>query len=346
MSEINPFLSVMHGKEPDRIPVWFMRQAGRYLPGYKEIRKKHTIKEISLDPELVSKITLEPVNALGVDAAIIFSDIMLPAESMGFNLDFKEGIGPIISNSIRKNPSLRGIHQFDESAYKYPLEEAIKKVKSERRDIPLIGFSGGPLTIMSYLLNGGPDKDIAYTKSIMYRDETKFNNILNMVTDMTIKYAKMQIRAGIDAFQIFDSWVGFLSPFSFRKYLERSIMDVVSELRATNTPLIYFSTGSAGLLCEILDLDVDLDVDFLSLDWRIRLSHFRKIIRRKYGLQGNLDPQVAALGFEESKNEASKILNDIDYTHDYIFNLGHGVLPQTKPDTLKKLVEYVHSFRC
>lgn len=332
----------MHGGDPEQIPVWFMRQAGRYLPGYKEIRKQHTIKEISMDPDLVSRITLEPVDAIGVDAAIIFSDIMLPAESMGFNLEFREGVGPVISNSVRENPDLSGISQFEESGYKYPLADAIRKVKSDGKGVPLLGFTGGPLTIMSYLLNGGPDRNLNYTKSVMINDERKFRQVLDLVTDMTIKYAKMQINAGVDAFQIFDSWIGSLSPYRFRYYLENSIFEIVSELRATNIPLIYFSTGSAGLFNDM----TDLDVDFLSVDWRVRLSHVRKITGGKYGIQGNLDPQIAALGSGESIKEASRILEDIDYTHDYVFNLGHGVLPETQPETLRKLVEHVHSQRC
>lgn len=318
-----------------------MRQAGRYLPGYRAIRKTHNIKEMCQSSDLSVEIMSEPIRMMDLDAAIVFSDIMLPAEGMGFNLEFKEGIGPIMGNAYKFNKTLDGIIPFERKNYIYPITETIKKFKEKNPGTPIIGFSGGPITIMSYLINGSPDKDLHYTKDTLLNEPKKFFELMRMITQMIIDYCKLQISSGVDAIQIFDSWAGFFSPYSFKSNVAPFLSEITSEIKSSSVPLIYFSTGTAGLLYELRDLEFD----FLSIDWRIRLSKVRKTIGDDIGLQGNLDPFIASSNMEEALKETKNILADIDYRNRYVFNLGHGVLPSTDPNTLKEIVDVVHSVK-
>lgn len=336
---INPFLSVLKGDEPDRIPVWFMRQAGRYLPEYQKVRKGMSIQEICKDPSLVEEITRQPVGILGVDAAILFSDIMIPLEAMGFNVTFKEGVGPVVENSISERPDLSGISFFEEKRLNYPVSESISTFKENNPGTPLIGFTGGPLTLLSYVNKGSADRDLEATKTLMSTRQETYNEALDLISEMVVSYARMQVSAGVDAIQIFDSWAGSLSPYMFEKYVERSLYGVVEEIKETGIPLIYFSTGTAGHLDQLSDLNLDV----LSMDWRIRLSKARELTHDKFILQGNLDPRVAAT--PNYLNDTRRILEDMGDDTRFIFNLGHGVIPITPPENLRSIVNYVHAYR-
>ena len=334
---MSDFINSLKGEEHSRIPVWFMRQAGRYLKGYSEFRKSYSIKELCMNPEITQEITYEPVRELGVDAAIIFFDIMLPAEALGFKVDFKENIGPVIENSYVSDRSMKKLHDFSTSDFLYPLDKSIRNFREKHHDVPLIGFAGGPLTIASYLMAGSSDRDLSFLKKTIGSDQSSFRKIMEMVTEMVIEVAKIQIRAGSNAIQIFDSWSGNLSPYTFAEFVKPYLEEIVSELSGP-VPIIYFSTSTAGILKDISRLGFD----FLSLDWRMDLSDVRKIYGSKTGLQGNLDPSLVERFPVQSFREAEIIAGSMKDFDRYIFNLGHGVLPGTEVKTLKKIVEIVH----
>lgn len=321
----------------DVTPVWFMRQAGRYLPGYTALRKKHSIKEICSSKDLTVKVTDEPIGLLGVDAAIIFSDITIPLEAMGFKVDFKEGIGPIISRPFQENRKLEGVHGFERSAYSYATFDAISMFKEKFPAMPLIGFSGGPLTVASYVAGGKADRDLSLTRSLIYRDDRDFQALMKMILEMVILNCREQVRHGADAIQIFDSWAGFLPSEEFKKYASAYLQEIVSELSGI-TKVIYFSTQTTGMLGE---LD-GIGFDFLSLDWRTDLASASRLLKPETGLQGNLDPLMVAQSPKKAISEAQKIAASMKGKDNYIFNLGHGVLPSTDPGTLGEIVRTVH----
>lgn len=335
----NPFLSVLRGEEPERIPVWFMRQAGRYMPEYQKIREGKSILEICENPDLVSEITRQPVNILGVDAAIIFSDIMLPLDAMGFDISFVNGTGPVVGNSILSQPDLGRITHFEEKNFRYPLKKSIAAFRKNSPGVPLIGFTGGPLTLLSYVVKGSADRDLEVTRNLMNTRHDTFYESLELISDMVVSYAKMQVDAGVDAIQVFDSWAGALSPYMFEHYIETSLQRVVDEIKDTKIPVIYFGTGLSGVLDQLTGLNFDV----LSMDWRIRLSRAMQLTKGKFILQGNLDPRVAAT--PDYIQETSDIMEDMGNQEGFIFNLGHGVLPFTPPENLRSIVNYVHAYR-
>lgn len=331
------FTDALSGRTHSSIPVWFMRQAGRYLDGYSALRKTMSIKELCMNPEITEKITYEPVRELGVDAAIIFSDIILPAEGLGFTVDFKENVGPVIGNSFSSDRTMKNIHEFSMSGYKYPIDKSIMYFREKHPEVPLIGFVGGPLTIASYLLAGSSDRDLSLSKRIMGTNPNSFTSMMKMVTEMVIEVSKLQIRSGSSAIQVFDSWSGNVSPYTFSRFIKPYLEDIVSELSGS-VPLIYFSTSTAGLLPVISSLGFD----FLSLDWRMDLRDVSKRYGSDMGLQGNLDPSLVENFPDQAFLEAKLIAESMKEPDRYIFNLGHGVLPKTKVKTLKKIVDIVH----
>ena len=337
---MNAFKQVLEGTVPDSIPVWFMRQAGRYLPGYTEARKSKSIKEICMDPALLAKIMEEPINRLGVDAAIVFFDILLPLEAMGAKVDFTEGTGPVVQPATYDGPYPR-LLEFDQKKMKYPLSETIRKFKETHADFPLIGFSGGPVTMLSYLVSGGGDRDMAATKRMIASNEHLFHENMALLTEMIISLLKIQIKAGADVVQIFDSWAGFFSPYQYDNLMKEYLSEIVSELSPLRRKVIYFSIATSGMAPKI----VESGVDYISADWRSRLSLVDSIASGKVGLQGNLDPTLAAESPAAALKETGQILDDISYKQDYIFNLGHGVLPNTDYRTLQDIVRMVHDFR-
>ncbi len=327
------FISALKGDRPDRIPVWFMRQAGRYLPQYHELRKNRSIKEICMDPRAVSDITYSPVELLGVDAAIIFSDILLPLESMGFDLEYRAGVGPVLSEFKGASAA----ESFSIKHFRYPLSESIGLFKDEHPDVPLIGFTAGPITLSSYMIAGKSDRDLSATKRHAMKDPQDFIMLIDRSVDAIISMARYQKAAGADVIQIFDSWAGALSPVQFNRIYRGFLEEIRSEL---DFPLIYFSTGTGGIVEDL----ATIGFDFLSLDWRMRLSDVRKRIGDSTGLQGNLDPEAAGSSPQIALQETRDILEGMKGKENYIFNLGHGVLPHTDPETLKKIVEEVHNY--
>ncbi|HLH86519.1 MAG TPA: uroporphyrinogen decarboxylase [Thermoplasmataceae archaeon] len=323
----------LRGLDHDRIPVWFMRQAGRYSEHYRNYRSRYTFKEMCRDPKIVADITIDPVRRLGVDAAIIFSDIILPVESMGFNVEFLENIGPTVSNPFS---SAGTFHDFDPSGFPYPLEQAIGIVRDMAPEVPVIGFAGGPITVASYLTEGRPDSDLRRTKKYIIKGDRGFAELLQGVSEMTVKMSKMQLRAGCSAIQIFDSWAGNLSTHQLREYSDRYLSEISSELSGEN--VIYFSTQTGGNI-SVLRLS---GFHFFSLDWRTDLGLASDILGEDAGVQGNLDPQVPAVSKDRSLLETELILREMKGKSRYIFNLGHGVLPDTPEENLKAIVEAVH----
>ncbi len=334
---MNNFLETVRNKNSEKIPVWFMRQAGRYMDAYKEIRKKYSIREICMNPEITEKITYEPVKLLNVDAAIIFADIILPLEAMGYKIDFNSS-GPVIYNGYRTNRDLKDIYEFDKSNLKYATYDAIKLFREKHHDTPLIGFSGGIITILSYILSGTPDNNLNYTRKIMLTDD-KFRDYKKIIKNMIIDYLRMQVSAGVDAIQIFDSWLGALSPYTFNNYVKNDIIEIVNEFKG-KIPVIYFATGNSGMI----NVFNEINPDFLSVDWKISLNDARKILNNEIGLQGNLDPYTVQYSENYAISESRYILNQNFDKDNYIFNLGHGVLPDTQAGTLKSIVNAVHNF--
>ncbi len=331
MAEMNNFTEAIEGGSPENTPVWFMRQAGRYLPYYREIKGGKTIKDICMDSALTADISYYPVSELGVDAAIIFSDILLPLESMGMNLDYVEKTGPLLSPV--KN--LESLETFEKKAFDYPLSDSIRKFKAEHSGVPLIGFTGGPITLASYIIAGRSDRDLAVTRRFAYLKPALFAEILDLCADAVIKLSRYQKEAGADVIQIFDSWAGSLSSIQFEMTYRPFLQDIRSELEF---PLIYFSTGTSGMIRSI----ADAGFDFLSVDWRADLLQVAREAGNSTGIQGNLDPFVVENSMPSALQEASVILERMKGRDNYIFNLGHGVLPATDPETLKKIVELVH----
>lgn len=332
------FRLALKGESHDSIPVWYMRQAGRYLPGYTSLRKRYSMKNICRNPDLTVQITREPLDAIGVDAAIIFSDIMLPLEAMGFNVEFLENIGPVVSNNLSSNPDLTDIICFDQKNYSYSTYDSIRKFVNDVPDKPIIGFSGGPLTTASYVVAGKPDRDLQRTKKALFNGDRNFLELLNMIVDMIIENAKGQWKAGASAIQIFDSWAGYLSPDQLRIYSERFLTPISTELHG-KVPTIYFSTRTSAMV-NILE---EAGFDFLSLDWTVDLHSLQKYLKSETGLQGNLDPVLISEAPEKALREGVKIAGRMSHSKKYIFNLGHGILPNTSPEALRSLTDSVHS---
>ncbi|MEM0158737.1 MAG: uroporphyrinogen decarboxylase [Thermoplasmataceae archaeon] len=324
----------LQGIDHDTIPVWFMRQAGRYSSSYREYRSRYSFKEMCLNPEIVADITLSPVERLGVDAAIIFSDITLPAEAMGFKIEFIDNVGPTVLNPLSREGQF---HDFDSSEMAYPLAKSIQIVRERNVSVPIIGFVGGPLTIASYLVDGRPDPELKRTKKYLFSRERAFMDLMDSICEMVIELSKLQIGAGCSVIQIFDSWAGNLSTHQLLEYADRYLSPIASEL--SKIKVIYFSTQTGGNLKALRNSGFR----FFSVDWRTDMAAASISMGDEIGLQGNLDPVLASGPLDVSLQETHRILDSMKGKQNYIFNLGHGVLPETPEENLKAIVEYVHS---
>ncbi|MGC8505982.1 MAG: uroporphyrinogen decarboxylase [Thermoplasmata archaeon] len=328
------FVLALKGENHDRIPVWFMRQAGRYLPSYNKIRSTKSIKDICSDPVISAEITYDPVSELGVDSAIVFSDILLPLEAMGLHVDYLEGIGPTVETGKRDRDFQIG--SYDSNADKYKSWETIRIFRKNHRDVPIIGFCGGPVTIASYAINGRADRELANFRKFMYAKARQVSEILSELKEMIIANAREQIRAGADAVQIFESWAGSLSRDEYQRTILPIHREIFSEIG--KVPLILFSTASHHLTRML----TATGTDFISVDWRENISEISAEIPNEIGIQGNLDPMLAESFPEEAFGEARRIAESMRDRNKYIFNLGHGVLPGTNPATLREIVKIVH----
>ncbi|PID14440.1 uroporphyrinogen decarboxylase [Sporosarcina sp. P34] len=340
MSTFNDtLLRAARGEEIEHTPVWFMRQAGRSQPEYLKIKEKYSLEEITHQPELCAYVTKLPVDQYDVDAAILYKDIVTPLVGIGVDVKIKSGVGPVISNPIRSAQDIANLGEFSaEEQVPYVLD-TIKMLTQEQLNVPLIGFAGAPFTLASYMIEGGPSKSYNLTKSFMVSEPQAWFALMDKLADMTISYIQAQVKAGVKAVQIFDSWVGALNVSDYRIFIKPTMTRIFSELRKLNIPLITFGVGASHLANEWHDLPVDV----VGLDWRLSIKEAgeRGITKP---VQGNLDPSMLLADWSVIEERAKLIVEQGVEHGSHIFNLGHGVFPQVKPATLKRLTAFVHEY--
>ncbi len=333
------FLRACLGEKTEYTPVWIMRQAGRYLPEYQSVRAEVDFLTLCKTPELAAKVTIQPVLRLGVDAAILFSDILIPVEAMGMDLEFTDKKGPLLRDPVRGKSGVdRLIVPDTEDSMNFVLE-AIKILRQELK-VPLIGFSGAPFTLATYMIEGGSTKSFMNTKRLMYQNPGLFNLLMDKLTMTVISYLAAQIRAGAQAVQIFDTWAGILAADDYREYALPYVKRVVSEVKKEGVPVIYFVNDCAGLLKEIKKSGADV----IGVDWRVDLHEAIKGLGKKYAVQGNLDPYALFLPKEKLEDKVKEVLWKGEFAKGHIFNLGHGIFPEAPPEGAIAMVEAVHRF--
>lgn len=330
------FLKACRGEKTDYTPIWMMRQAGRYLPEYQKVRGNVTFLELCKSPELCVEVTLQPIDILGMDAAILFSDILILMEAMGAHLEFHEGKGPIFPETIRDQAALDKLIIPDADDATGFVMETIRLLRNELK-VPLIGFAGAPFTCATYLIEGGSSKVFWETKKMMFTNPTLFHNLMEKITDATILYLDAQARAGAQALQLFDSWAGIMAPCDFEIFALPYVQKILSALQKYDIPLIYFANNGATLL----DLSVTSGADVIGLDWRINIGDAIKKVGKR-AVQGNIDPFALLLPKEQLRARIGRLLDDAKDAHGHIFNLGHGIHQFTPPDQAKIAVDAVH----
>ena len=334
------FLEACRRRATDVRPVWFMRQAGRYLKPYRDIRAKHGILEICKNPELAATVTLQPVEILDVDAAIIFADLLLPVEPMGLKLEFVSGEGPSIENPITEPEDIDSlsIDRTDDLGF---VGEAIQLVTTALAGrVPLIGFVGAPFTLASYMVEGGPSKTFLKTKKLMFGDETMWRRLMGKLVDVLGDFAGLQIGAGARAIQVFDSWVGALSPEDYVRYVQPYSRALIERIRAGGVPVIHFGTGAGGFFRELHAAGGDV----IGVDWRINIDQAWMDIGHRSAIQGNLDPAALFAPLPELRTKVTDLLRRTGTRPGHIVNLGHGILPETPVENVKSVVQIVREF--
>lgn len=326
-------------REPvERTPVWFMRQAGRSLPEYKEVRKQGSLLEICYRPELAAEVTLQPVRRHGVDAAILFSDIVTPLHAIGVGVEVRAGVGPVVEQPFRSKDDLARLRDFEPAVDMPALAETIKLITAELgTQTPLIGFCGAPFTLASYLVEGGPSKQQSLTKAMMLSDPQLFDALLRRLAAIAVQSLRAQVAAGAQAVQVFDSWIGTMSRAQYREYILPVMRDLMAELADLGVPRIVFGVGTGHLL----DLLAETGADCVGVDWRIDLADARKIVPERCALQGNLDPAVMLAPDAVIEAEVRRVVASAPPVG-HVFNLGHGVLPETDPEVPGRIVRLVH----
>lgn len=333
------FLKAAKGEKTDHVPVWYMRQAGRSQPEYRELKEKYSLFEITHQPELCAYVTRLPVENYNVDAAILYKDIMTPLPALGINVEIVSGTGPVIDNPIRSAADVEKLGELHpEKDIDYVLE-TIRILTEEQLSVPLIGFGGAPFTLASYMIEGGPSKNYHKTKAFMYSEPKAWESLMDKLGDMTITYLKSQIKAGASAVQLFDSWVGALSREDYRVYIKPVMERIFNELRKENVPLIMHGVGASHLVLEWNELPLDV----VGLDWRLPISEARGMGITK-AVQGNMDPALLISSWDMIEKRAKEIIDQGIQQPGYIFNLGHGVFPEVKPETLKRLTSFIHEY--
>ncbi|MBM3754166.1 MAG: uroporphyrinogen decarboxylase [Acidobacteria bacterium] len=335
------FLDACRRRPTDVRPVWFMRQAGRYLKPYRDIRAKNSILDICKRPDLASTVTLQPVEILDVDAAIIFADLLLPVEPMGLKLEFRAGEGPHIDNPVRTSSDIDSlsISNTDELGY---VGESIQLVaRALAGKVPVIGFTGAPFTLASYMIEGGPSRSFLHTKRLMYSDETLWRRLMGKIVDVLGPFAIMQVANGARAIQIFDSWVGALSPDDYVRYVAPYSRALIDRIRSTGVPVIHFGTGAAGFFKELHAAGGDV----MGVDWRVNIDQAWMDISYRSAVQGNLDPVALFAPLPELKAKIHELLKRTGTRPGHIFNLGHGILPETPVENVKAAVQIVRDFK-
>ena len=337
MTGAERFLAAARGQAVDRTPVWFMRQAGRCLAAYRELRESHDILTITRTPELCARVTLMPVEELGVDAAVMYADIMLPLVGMGVPFSIDPGLGPVIHAPVRDAAAIRALRIVDPREATPDLFEAIGLVRRQLEGrTAVLGFAGAPFTVASYLIEGRPTKDFARSKALMYGDPPLWHELMATLTEVTIRYLRAQVEAGAQALQLFDSWVGALGAAEYAEYVLPHVERIFAALAGT-VPTIHFGTSTAHLLEQMAGAGSDV----VSVDWRLRLDQAWARIGER-AIQGNLDPAICLAPWPVVEREARRVLAEAGGRPGHIFNLGHGVLADTPSDTLRRVVALVH----
>ncbi|MFA6315993.1 MAG: uroporphyrinogen decarboxylase, partial [Elusimicrobiota bacterium] len=332
------FLRACRRQAVDTTPVWLMRQAGRYLPEYRAVRQKHPFLEMCRNPELAAQVTLQPVDLIGVDAAILFSDILIPLPAMGVPLRFEEGRGPMLGKGIRDRSSVEAMKLPDPGHDLRFVLDAIKVLREElsKRDgIPLIGFAGLPWTLACYIVEGGKSSDYSHLRAMMKDEPKTFSLLMDKLAAMTADYSRAQVEAGAQAFQFFDSWAGVLTCSEYERSVLPHTLKAMSSVPRDKAPVIHFAGDNRA----ILPLLKDLPADVLSIDWRVPLDEAAASVGKGFCLQGNLDPQALLGTIPEMEKAAAEVLVRGKAASSHIFNLGHGITPQTDPKNAKALVD-------
>jgi len=340
------FLKACRGEKISHTPVWIMRQAGRYLKQYQKIRKKVDFLTLCKTPELAAEVTIQPIDALGVDAAILFSDILIPVEAMGMKLEFFEKKGPVLNPPIRNEASIKKLAVPNPEEDMNFVLETIKILRRELNGkVPLIGFSGAPLTMATYMIEGGTSKNFLQTKRMIFQTPDLYASLMDKVAQTVIEYLRSQIKAGAQAVQLFDTWAGIFSPADYKNFVLPYVKKIINALKDWQktekikyVPIIYFVGECSGLLEEIKTCGADV----IGIDWRINMDDAIKRLGSNFSVQGNLDPCALFLPKEKIKERVKEILNRASSARGHIFNLGHGVLPETPVENVVAMVEMVH----
>ncbi|GAA3528679.1 uroporphyrinogen decarboxylase [Aeromicrobium flavum] len=334
----SPFLQACWGLEPSHTPVWFMRQAGRSLPEYLAIREGVPMLESCFRTDMVVEITMQPVRRHGVDAAIFFSDIVVPLKAIGIDLDIVPGTGPVVADPIRSADQLATLRDLEPDDVT-SITDAVKGLVQELGGTPLIGFAGAPFTLASYLVEGGPSRDHRRTKELMYRDPELWHALLGRIAAIASQFLRLQVEAGASAIQLFDSWAGALSPADYDTYVRPHSAAVLDSVADLDVPRIHFGVGTGELLSRMGEAGADV----VGVDWRVPLDEAIGRVGQR-AVQGNLDPTLLFAPTEVVHARAAQIIDAGRAAHGHVFNLGHGVLPATDADALTRLVDFVHSY--
>jgi uroporphyrinogen decarboxylase len=331
------FLRACRGEKVEYTPVWLMRQAGRYMKEYQEVRAQVDFLTLCKTPELAAKVTLQPIEKLGVDAAILFSDILVTVEAMGMNLEFHEKRGPVLNDPIRTRKQVeRLVVPNPEDELSYVMETI--KILRKKLEVPLIGFSGAPFTLATYMIEGGSSKNFLNTKKMMYQRPALFNELMEMISASVQSYLEAQMKAGAQAVQLFDSWAGVLSPLDYREYILPHVKSIISAIKKNKVPVIYFVNNCGSLLKDVKRAGANV----IGIDWRIDMKDAIKAIGKRYAVQGNLDPIALFLPEEKIRDRVADILEKGRAAKGHIFNLGHGILPETPVEAAQAMVRAVH----
>jgi uroporphyrinogen decarboxylase len=335
-----PFLAAARGETPSHVPVWFMRQAGRSLPEYRALRAGGDMLQACLTPDMACEITLQPVRRHGVDAAILFSDIVVPLYVAGVGVDIVAGTGPVVAHPVRTMADVEQIPALHPEQVD-PVTDAIELLIPELGVTPLIGFAGAPFTLASYLVEGGPSRNHEHTKALMRTAPDVWHALMGRLAEITATFLRAQVAAGVDAVQLFDSWAGALSERDYRQYVLPHSTQVLQSVAGAGVPRIHFGVGTGELLAAMAEAGADV----VGVDWRVPLDEAARRTGGRVAVQGNLDPAVLFADRASVEAETRRIVAEGRRAPGHVFNLGHGVLPETDPDVLTRLVELVHALQ-
>jgi uroporphyrinogen decarboxylase len=331
------FLRACRREPVDVTPIWLMRQAGRYQPEYRQLRAKYSMLEICTTAELAAEVTLLPLRRFELDAAILFSDLTIPFLAMGVSFTLKENVGPVITQPLRTEADIAALRVMEPHADLPFVGESIRILRRELK-VPLIGFAGAPFTLAAYLIEGGPSRDYSRVRAMIYREPQLWTRLMEVLSENVTRYLQMQIEAGAQAVQVFDSWVGAVSPTVYRRHILPAMQRIVGALRTLSAPVIYFGTGTASLLEAMQETGADV----IGVDWRVLLDEAWARLGYQCAIQGNLDPAVLLASAQTVRAEAREVLRRAEGRPGHIFNLGHGILPDTPIENVQVLIDTVH----